>query len=62
VARNRNRSVFSQAHPGSGIGARVIRLLLLFIILGLVGGVIFLGIWDFQPERLVVERPISPSG
>ncbi|WP_366655001.1 hypothetical protein [Fodinicurvata sp. EGI_FJ10296] len=61
MARNRNRSVFSQGGSNSGIGGRILRMLLAVILLALVGGVVFLGIWDFQPERTVVERPVSAN-
>jgi hypothetical protein len=60
VARNRNRSVFSQSSSGSA-GGRLVRVLLALVLIALVGGAAFLGFADLQPAPTMVEKVIPDS-
>jgi hypothetical protein len=59
VARRRykSKSVFGQS-SSSGVGTKLIRVLLILIGLALVGGVVVLGLWDIEPPTRTVEKPI----
>ncbi|MEM7446204.1 MAG: hypothetical protein AAF414_22985 [Pseudomonadota bacterium] len=56
--RNRNRTVFGD-RQSSGIGKRVVQLFVGLLVLIIVGGVVFLGLGDYQPEQQRIERTID---
>jgi hypothetical protein len=60
VARSRYRSVFSQGGT-SGVGSRLLRILLILIVLVLVGGAVALGFVDIEPPTETVEKEIPPE-
>lgn len=55
--RYKSKSVFGQS-SSSGVGTRLIQTLLVLIALAVVGGVVFLGLWDIEPPTRTVEKPI----
>jgi hypothetical protein len=60
VARSRYRSVFSQG-SSSGVGSRLLRVLLVLVLLILVGGVVAIGFVDIEPPTETVEKEIPPE-
>ncbi len=58
MARYRNRSVFT---PGAGIGSRLPGILLALLLVLLVGGLIFVGLWEPEPPATTVERVIPDA-
>lgn len=60
LARSRRGSVFSQSTQ-TGIGTRILQILLVLIVLGVIGFGVFVAVVDIAPPTRPVERSISPE-
>lgn len=57
MSRFRQRSVFSQGSSGS-VGSRLTQMLVILVLLVIVGGVVYLGLWDLPAPTQTVEKVI----
>lgn len=58
MPRNRNRSRFSQG-PATNFGTRLLQILLVLVLLTLIGGSIYLGVFEIDPPTETLERPLN---
>ena len=58
MPRHRNRSRFSQG-PATGFGTRLLQILLALVLLTLIGGSIYLGVFEIDPPTATVDRPLN---
>lgn len=58
LARYRNRNVFGD-RPSAGLGKRLFQVIFGLIILVVVGGVAYLGLGEYAPDRQLIERTID---
>lgn len=58
MARRRRGSVFSPGGPSTGRAPGLARILLVVLAAVVLGGLIFLGFWEFEAPTATVEKEI----